>query len=160
VSGEEIYENSQDFNFAETVRNVKNSKKGIKFTIEAMNIEKTSLTLEEICERYAVMFQIYNEERKIIDTKNEKVNIDGNEVGKVTLKVKGESEDSIVIAYLMSLENKEITVTFIGQESSIIRNENEINKIINSIKVYKKERKNVKSLFFKRNNQRKFIKYV
>ena len=125
----------QNLNFVETVRNLKNELTGIRLIIEAINTEKTELDLEEICKRYVVMFQIYNEEKVIRESINEKVNIDGKEAGKVTIKVKGEEEDSILVAYLMPLEDKEITVTFIGSESMIDKSHKEIDKIINSLKI-------------------------
>lgn len=135
-SGEQISEYMQNLNFVKTVRNLKNEINGIKLLVEAINIEKTSLSLEEICKRYVVMFKIYNEEKKIKDSNYEIINIDGNNAGKVTIKIKGESEDSMLVAYLLSLENKEITLTFIAPELVAIKCENEINKIVNSIKIY------------------------
>ena len=135
-SGEIISEYMENLNLVEVVKNLKNESNGIKLNIEAIYTEKTSLDLEEICKRYAVMFKIYNEERVIKENINEIINIGGYEAGKVTLKVKGEKEDAIVIAYLLSLEDREITVKFIGSESMILKNEKEINKIINSLKIY------------------------
>lgn len=135
-SGEQISEYMQNLNMTETVKNLKNELNGMKIIVEAINTEKTKLDIEEICKRYVVMFQIYNEEKVIKEKTNEKVIINGNEAGKVKIKVKGEKEDSILITYLMPLEDKEITVTFIGSESMINKAEKEINKIINSLKVY------------------------
>lgn len=134
-SGEQISEYIQNLNFAETVKNLKNEVNGIKLLIEAISIEKTTLSLEEICDRYVVMFQIYNEERIIKDSKFEIIKINEEDVGKVTIRVKGENEDAMVVAYLLSLDDKEITVTFIGTETLLAKRENEINKIINSLKI-------------------------
>lgn len=136
VSGEEISEYMENLNFTEVVKELKNEKDKIRFSIEALNIKKTSLSLEEICNRYIVMFRIYNEEKNIIEKNTEIITIDGKEVGKVTLKIKGENEHTILRAYLLSLEDKEITVTFITPESNFIKNEKQINKIINSLKLY------------------------
>lgn len=135
-SGEQISEYMQNLNMTETVKDLRNELTGMKIIVEAINTEKTKLDIEEICKRYVVMFQIYNEEKVIRESHNESVTIDGKVAGKVTIKVKGEKEDSILIAYLMPLEDKEITVTFIGSESMINRAEKEISKIINSLKVY------------------------
>ena len=82
------------------------------------------------------MFRIYNEERSILEKNTEIITIDGKEVGRVTIKIKGENEHTILRAYLLSLEDKEITVTFITPESAFTKNEKQINKIIKSLKVY------------------------
>lgn len=136
VSGEQISEYMQNLNLVKTVKNLKNEKNGIKLLIEAINIEKTKLTLEEICKRYVAMFKIYNEDQIIKESNSEIISIDGNKAGKVILKIKGKEEDTILIAYLLTLEEKEITITFIAPEKNIIKFENEINKIINSLKIY------------------------
>ena len=136
VSGEEISEYMQNVNFTEVVKELKNEKDRIKLSVEALNIEKTALSLEEICNRYIVMFRIYNEERSILEKNTEIITIDGKEVGRVTIKIKGENEHTILRAYLLSLEDKEITVTFITPESAFTKNEKQINKIIKSLKVY------------------------
>lgn len=136
VSGEQISEYMENLNFTEIVKDLKNEKDKIKFSVEALNIEKTPLSLEEICNRYIVMFRIYNEERNLIEKNTEIITIDENEAGKVTLKIKGENENTILRAYLLSLEDKEIAVTFITPETAFIKNEKQINKIINSLKIY------------------------
>ena len=56
------------------------------------------------------------------------------QVGKVNLTIEGEKEDSIVTAYLFSLDDREFTITFITPESRYRTNENEIDKIIRSFK--------------------------
>lgn len=126
----------KNLNLTETVRELKNKNNGIKMTIEAIKISKTTLELEEICKRYAVMFKIYNEDREIKEIKNEIVELIGNKVGKVTLKLKTKQEDAILIAYLISLEDREITITFIAPASTIEKYNTEIEKIVSTLKVY------------------------
>lgn len=135
-SGEQIAEYMQNLNLVETVRNLKNKENGIKFIIDAINKEKTKLSLEEICKRYIVMFKVYNEEQIVKESNVEIIKIGENEAGKVTIKVNGETSDSLLIAYLLPLEDKEITLTFIAPEEIFIQNENEIDKIVNSLKIY------------------------
>ena len=100
-SGEELSEYMQNLNFVETVKNLKNNLNGIRMIVEAIYVEKTELTLEEICNRYIVMFKVYNEDAKLKNSTKEIVSLDGRDAGKVTINVKGEIEDSIVIAYLI-----------------------------------------------------------
>ena len=64
-SGEELSEYMQNLNFVETVKNLKNNLNGIRMIVEAIYVEKTELTLEEICNRYVVMFKVYNEDAKL-----------------------------------------------------------------------------------------------
>lgn len=80
------------------------------------------------------MFKIYNEEAKILNTKKEIVTLQNTEVGKVTIEIEGKATNTKLIAYLISLEDREITLTFIAPNKSVIKYEKEINKIINTLK--------------------------
>lgn len=133
-SGEQISDYMKNLKFVEVLEELKNNKKQIRMIIEAINKEKTQLTMEEICKRYVVMFKIYNDEAKIVTTEKEVIQINGEQIGKVTIEVEGKKENSILIAYLISLPDKEITVTFITPKKFFENNEKEINRIIKSIK--------------------------
>ena len=133
-SGEQIPDYMKNLKFVEVLEELKNDKKQIRLIIEAINKEKTQLTMEEICKRYVVMFKIYNDEAKIVTTEKEVIQINGEQIGKVTIEVEGKKENSILIAYLISLPDKEITVTFITPKKFFENNEKEINRIIKSIK--------------------------
>lgn len=133
-SGEQISDYMKNLKFVEVLEELKNDKKQIRLIIEAINKEKTQLTMEEICKRYVVMFKIYNDEAKIVSTEKEVIQINGEQIGKVTIEVEGKKENSILIAYLISLPDKEITVTFITPKKFFENNEKEINRIIKSIK--------------------------
>ena len=133
-SGEQISDYMKNLKFVEVLEELKNDKKQIRLIIEAINKEKTQLTMEEICKRYVVMFKIYNDEAKIVTTEKEVIQINGEQIGKITIEVEGKKENSILIAYLISLPDKEITVTFITPKKFFENNEKEINRIIKSIK--------------------------
>ena len=133
-SGEQISDYMKNLKFVEVLEELKNDKKQIRLIIEAINKEKTQLTMGEICKRYVVMFKIYNDEAKIVTTEKEVIQINGEQIGKVTIEVEGKKENSILIAYLISLPDKEITVTFITPKKFFENNEKEINRIIKSIK--------------------------
>ena len=133
-SGEQISDYMKNLKFVEVLEELKNDKKQIRLIIEAINKEKTQLTMEEICQRYVVMFKISNDEAKIVTTEKEVIQINGEQIGKVTIEVEGKKENSILIAYLISLPDKEITVTFITPKKFFENNEKEINRIIKSIK--------------------------
>ena len=133
-SGEQISDYMKNLKFVEVLEELKNDKKQIRLIIEAINKEKTQLTMEEICKRYVVMFKIYNDEAKIVSTEKEVIQINGEQIGKVTIEVEGKKENSILIAYLISLPDQEITVTFITPKKFFENNEKEINRIIKSIK--------------------------
>lgn len=133
-SGEQISDYMKNLKFVEVLEELKNDTKQIRLIIEAINKEKTQLTMEEICKRYVVMFKIYNDEAKIVTTEKEVIQINGEQTGKVTIEVEGKKENSILIAYLISLPDKEITVTFITPKKFFENNEKEINRIIKSIK--------------------------
>lgn len=133
-SGEDISEYMSNLKFVELLDELKNSNKQIRFIIEAIAKDKTDLSMEEICSRHIVMFKIYNEEAKILNTKKEIVTLQNTEVGKVTIEIEGKATNTKLIAYLISLEDREITLTFIAPNKSVIKYEKEINKIINTLK--------------------------
>ncbi len=134
VSGESVDDYMKNINMTENVVNVIDKNRHLRMLVDAINIPKASLPLEEICKRYVVMFRIYNEDAKIISKEHQIVSINGIDVGKVMLTIKGEAENSRVIAYLFSLADKEITLTFIMPESKFPRNDIFMNKIAKSIK--------------------------
>ena len=76
-SGEQISDYIKNLKFVEVLEELKNDKKQIRLIIEAINKEKTQLTMEEICKRYVVMFKIYNDEAKIVTTEKEVIQING-----------------------------------------------------------------------------------
>ena len=135
-SGEYISEYMKNLNLVETVRELKNKNNGIRMTIEAIKTKKTSLELEEICKRYVVMFKIYNEDREIKENTEEIIELNETKVGKVTLKLKTKEEDATLIAYLISLDDREITITFIAPASNIEKYDSEIKKIVSTLRVY------------------------
>lgn len=136
-SGENVSEYMENLNLVEKVRELKNKKNGIRLIIEAINKEKTELSIEEICKRYVAMFKVYNEDKTIRESNSEPLLLNETEIGKVNIIVKGEIEDSSVVTYLMPLEDREITVTFIAPQKIMESNKTEIEKIIDSIKIVK-----------------------
>ena len=133
VSGESVNEYMKNINMSENIINLKSAKSGMRLLVDAIYTPKTQLDLEEICHRYAVMFKIYNEELTILSKQDEIVKIGDIDVGKVILTVRGKGENSVVIAYLFSLEDREFTVTFMTSESKLETVQKEIERIIQSV---------------------------
>ena len=134
VSGEEIANEMESLKMSENVISVKSNYRKMRMLVDAISVPKSTLDIEEICKRHIVMFRIYNEEAKIKESRIDKEIINQQEVGKVEITVEGKENDSKVVAYLLSLADKEITVTFIMPESEYSTNQKEIEKIMNSIK--------------------------
>ena len=82
------------------------------------------------------MFKIYNEDREIKENTEEIIDLNETKVGKVTLKLKTKEEDATLIAYLISLDDREITITFIAPASNIEKYDSEIKKIVSTLRVY------------------------
>ena len=108
--------------------------------VEAIKKEKTTKTIEEICKDYLVMFKIYNEYEEVLLEEHEEITIDGVKAGKVAIFVRGKTDGVYpgMIAYLIPLEDREITVVFMGTQELFDFFEKEINKIVKSIKLDEK----------------------
>ena len=107
---------------------------------EAIKTEKTSKTIEQICKDYIVMFKVFNEYENVVSETYEEVTIDGVPAGRVEIYVEGKSNYVYpgMISYLIPLEDREITIVFMGTDELFNYFEKEINKIINSVKLEEK----------------------
>ena len=124
----------------EEILHVKSDITNLTMYVEAIKKEKTKKTIEEICKDYLVMFKIYNEYEEVLLEEHEEVVIDGVKAGKVAIFVRGKTDYVYpgMIAYLIPLEDREITVVFMGTQELFDFFEKEINKIVNSIKLEEK----------------------
>lgn len=134
-SGENLSEYMSNMKFVETLEELKDAKKQIRILVEAIEKEKTTLSLEEICKRHVVMFKIYNEESKVLHSETEIIKLDEKEAGKVTIQIEGKEDNVKLVAYLISLDDREITITFIAPEKAMDKFKNELDKIISSLKI-------------------------
>lgn len=135
----EEYEKSGDtlLDFTKELINVKSKVSGITLLIDGIKKEKTTKTIEQICKDYIVMFKVFNSNPVIKSSKYEEVVIDGKNAGRVEMYVEGAKGKSSpgIISYLFPLDDRELTITFMGTEKLFVNNKSEINKIMNSIKL-------------------------
>lgn len=135
----EEYEKSGDvlLEFTEELINTKSKVSNITLLIEGIKKEKSTKTLEQICKDYIVMFKVFNSNPTIKSSKYEEVVVDGKNAGRVEIYVEGKDGKSCpgIISYLFPLNDREITITFMGTEKLFANNKNEINKIVDSIKI-------------------------
>lgn len=125
------------FTFVKELMNAKSNLSGISILIEGLKTEKTTKSIEEICNNYITMFKVFNESQTIVETKIDEVLIDGNPAGKTEIYVQGSKEDVYpgMISYLISLDDREITIAFTGTKRLFEKNKKEIESIVNSIKL-------------------------
>lgn len=137
----EEYEKSGDslIEFTSELLNSKSKVSGITLLVEGLKIAKTSKSIEQICKDYKVMFKIYNPNATVEKFDYEEVLIDGKPAGRVEIFIRNEDKDRKsspgIIAYLISLDDREITITFMGTENLLKNAKDEINKIVSSIKL-------------------------
>ncbi len=122
--------------FVEEIVKVKSADSGITLLIEGIKKDKTSKSIEEICKDYITMFKVYNSNEVVLESDFEEVEIGGVKAGKTTIYINGKTEDVFpgMISYLVPLEDREITIVFVGTKTLITKADKEINKIINSVK--------------------------
>lgn len=135
----EEYEKSGDglLEFTEELINTKSKVSNITLLIEGIKKEKSTKTLEQICKDYIVMFKVFNSNPTIKSSKYEEVVVNGKNAGRVEIYIEGKDGKSCpgIISYLFPLNDREITITFMGTEKLFANNKNEINKIVDSIKI-------------------------
>lgn len=93
--------------------------------------KKTMLTPEELADRYYVLVQIYFEDAQIGEPIWEAVNILGTEGAKVFVDI----DDKTRVGYLIPLDNSELTIEFSGTKENVEKYKNEIEKIVENIKM-------------------------
>ncbi len=134
------YEKSGDklIEFTKELIDVKSEVSGITLLVEGIKKEeKTKKTIEQICKDYKVMFQVYNPNAVIKSSEYKEISIDGKNAGRVEIYIENQKSTSLpgLIAYLIPLDDREITITFMGTDKLFKNAENEIKKITESIKL-------------------------
>ena len=83
------------------------------------------------------MFQVYNPNAVIKSSEYKEISIDGKSAGRVEIYIENQKSTSLpgLIAYLIPLDDREITITFMGTDMLFKNAENEIKKITESIKL-------------------------
>lgn len=136
---EEDKENSISVDLIKELIHAKSQKSKLTILIEGIKKEKTKKTIEQICKDYMTMFKVYNEDVYVLTDEYYETTLDGVPVGVVEMVVEGKTELVYpkLVAYLIPLEDREITITFTGTLDLFEENQKEVNKIINSVKLYK-----------------------
>ena len=117
----------------------KNNSTGIEISATARKDTGELLkTLTQIGEGFVNLLKIYKENYTIEIVSNETITIsDGVEAQKVVAETTTtDNEKMREVAVLIPAEGREITIVFFGAKDEISKNENEINKVIKSIKIY------------------------
>lgn len=120
----------------EVVYNAGNVLNGISLMIQCLNTERTTKTLDDIAESHHVLVTInYEDEYEIGALEKEYVEILGSEGVKASIDLEDdEKEVKTLVTYLLPLEDKEITIMFMGTKENITKSMDEIEKIISKIK--------------------------
>ncbi len=121
----------------EEILHAKSDITNLTIYVEAIKKEKTQKTIEDICKDYLVMFRVFNEYEDVLHEEHEEVVIDGVPAGRTEVFVRGKTDGVYpgMISYLIPLEDREITVVFMGTQELFDHFEKEINKIVKSIKL-------------------------
>ncbi len=137
-----LTETSKNENLAlklvEQVIHAKSSDSGLTLLIEAIKKEKTTKSLEEISKNYITMFRIFNENLEILESNIEEVEVGGVPAAKVYIYAVTTdiTKTAAMTAFLIPMDDREITIAFSGTKNLIANSEKEIEKIIKSVKFY------------------------
>jgi hypothetical protein len=131
------YENieSEDKGAKGPIFAVINKYSGINITVEVLEKQRTTKSIVEIMNNYGATLKVFNLEYDVKILSQNYSLIGDNEAGRVEATISKDSSISKVITVLIPLKNVEITIIFNGTEKAIKNNTNQINKIIDSIKI-------------------------
>lgn len=124
--------------FVTELLDAQSTKNGISMHIEAIKKEKTPKTIEQLCKDYCIMYQVFHEDLKIIAEEHEEISVNDMKIGKIKIYIEKRemlNDNLMFVAYLIPLEDREITISFGGTVTIMENNKNEIAKIINTLKV-------------------------
>jgi hypothetical protein len=109
---------------------------GIKMLIELVENKRTDKTIEEIMDNYGTTLKIFNLDSEIEVLDKKQVKIGDIIAGRIESKISKDNLATRATTLLIQKNNSEITITISGNEDAINNNEKQIEKIINSIKLY------------------------
>lgn len=119
----------------EVVYNAGNILNGVGLTIQCLKTAKTSKTLDEIADSHHVLVSInYDDQYEIGDLQKEYVKILENDAVMTSIDMKKGKTTKTLIAYLVPLKDKEITIMFFGNKENISKSMDEIKEIVSKIK--------------------------
>ena len=117
------------------VYNGGNVLNGIGLMIQCLETEKTTKTLDEIAESHLVLTTIYYEDEYTIgELEKEYVEILGGQGIRTSIDLSNKKGTKTMVSYLLPLEDKEITIMFLGDKESISKSLKEIDDIVSMIK--------------------------
>ena len=122
-----------------TLITLRNSNGSVEINVIAReNTEGYSKSVSELGEGYINLLKVFNEEATYEVLSDETIMINGNKTKaqKVSFKETKKGNTECETAVLSPVSNREITITIRGTEEGMKKNEKQINKVIDSIKIY------------------------
>lgn len=117
------------------VYNGRNVKKGVSMMVQCLKTEKTSKSLDEIAEGNYVLTTICYENNYQIGTfTKEYVKVLETDAVKTVVNISNDEGEKTIVTYLVPMNDKEITMTFMGKKSNIDKAMDEIEKIADTMK--------------------------
>lgn len=112
-----------------------NPLNGISMMVQCLSTAKTTKSLEQIADNQHVLVRIYYEDNyKISEPVKEFITILGVDAVSTTTELTNKKGTKTLIQYLVPMEDKEITITFMGSKENVSKSKNEIEKIVKSFK--------------------------
>ncbi len=119
----------------EVIYKGKNKLNGISLSVEYLNTEKTTRTLDEIAENYYTLIRIYYEDKyKIGEYKKEYVKVLDTDAVRVEVDMTVKENLLTFVTYLVPTDTREVTITFLGNSDEIDKNITKIEKIVSKFK--------------------------
>lgn len=108
---------------------------GISIAVNALKTSKTTKSLEEVAESYSVLIPyFYQDDYDSSGYLIENLSQDGVDIMQVSCDLKNDEENKTVVLYLMSFEEKEVTITFFGNTEKVSSEIENLQKIISKVK--------------------------
>lgn len=118
-----------------TVYNGWNPRNGVSMMVQCLNTEKTTKTLDEIAESNHILITIYYEDDyQIGELQKEYVKVLGCDAVRAMVDISNDDGTKTFVTYLVPMNDKEVTITFLGKKNNIDNSLDEIEKIVSLMK--------------------------
>lgn len=108
---------------------------GISIAVNCLKTSKTTKTIEEIAESYCLLIPyFYEDDYEVSECVTENLSKDNVDIMQISCDMSNDEENKTVIMYLMSFDDKEVTITFLGDTTKISSEIENLKKIVSRVK--------------------------
>lgn len=108
---------------------------GISIAVNCLKTSKTTKSIEEVAESYCLLIPyFYEDDYEASECVTENLSKDNVDIMQISCDMSNDEENKTVVMYLMSFDEKEVTITFFGDTVKISSEIENLKKVISKVK--------------------------